>query len=110
PFNTIYQLAADELSRASTLLLIPDLLGYWLTGEVGAERTNASTTGLLDVRDGAWSRELLEKLGVPAGILPPLREPGEVIGPVRADAAAETARPGRRALAVRAHDAAARAA
>ncbi|TQM68607.1 rhamnulokinase [Actinomadura hallensis] len=104
PFNTIYQLAADDLSRASTLLLIPDLLGYWLTGEVGAERTNASTTGLLDVRDGAWSRELLEKLGVPAGILPPLREPGEVIGPVRADVAAETGHPGLRVVAVGSHD------
>ncbi len=51
PFNTIYQLVAaagtPQLDAAATLLLIPDLLGYWLTGEVGAERTNASTTGLL---------------------------------------------------------------
>ncbi len=36
PFNTIYQLVADDLSRASTMLLVPDLLAYWLTGEVGA--------------------------------------------------------------------------
>ena len=54
PFNTIYQLVAaagtPALEQAATLLLLPDLLGYWLTGEVGAERTNASTTGLYDVR------------------------------------------------------------
>ena len=56
PFNTIYQLAAArdtaQLAAARTLLLIPDLIGYWLTGEVGAEITNASTTGLLDVGPG----------------------------------------------------------
>lgn len=49
PFNTVYQLVAargcPELSVARVLLLLPDLLGYWLTGAVGAERTNASTTG-----------------------------------------------------------------
>jgi rhamnulokinase len=104
PFNTIYQLAADDLSRAGTLLLIPDLLAYWLTGEIGAERTNASTTGLLDVRDGTWSRGLLAKLDLPAGLLPPLRDPGEVIGTVRADVAAETGRAGLRVAAVGSHD------
>jgi len=50
PFTTVFQLAAARgtaaLESAHTLLLLPDLLGYWLTGEVGAERTNASTTGL----------------------------------------------------------------
>ncbi|MER6809674.1 rhamnulokinase family protein [Spirillospora sp. NPDC000708] len=93
PFNTVYQLAADDLSRAATLLMVPDLLAHWLTGAVGAERTNASTTGLLDVRDGAWSRDLLARLGLPAGILPPIREPGEVLGTLRPDVAEETGRP-----------------
>ena len=54
PFNTVYQLVAaagtPALGRATTMLLLPDLLGYWLTGSAGAERTNASTTGLYDVR------------------------------------------------------------
>ncbi|GAA1798226.1 rhamnulokinase family protein [Actinomadura chokoriensis] len=104
PFNTIYQLVADDLSGASTLLLIPDLLAYWLTGEIGAERTNASTTGLLDVRDGTWSRDLLDRLGLPAKILPPLREPGSVIGALRPDVAAETGHGGLRVTAVGSHD------
>ncbi|TDC44706.1 rhamnulokinase, partial [Actinomadura sp. KC345] len=104
PFNTIYQLAADDLSRASTLLLIPDLLAYWLTGETGAERTNASTTGLLDVREGTWSRNLLSRLDLPEKILPPLRNPGEVLGPLRGDVAAETGRPGLAVAAVGSHD------
>ena len=69
PFNTIYQLVAaagtPELEKAATLLLLPDLLGYWLTGEVGAERTNASTTGLYDVRSRSWATELADLVGVP---------------------------------------------
>jgi rhamnulokinase len=59
PFNTIYQLTAaagsPQLAAARTLLLIPDLLAYWLTGVAGAERTNASTTQLYDARRAEWA-------------------------------------------------------
>ncbi|MET7331284.1 rhamnulokinase family protein [Nonomuraea sp. NPDC005650] len=83
PFNTIYQLLADPLDGAVTMLLIPDLIGYWLTGEVGAEVTNASTTGLLDVRTRSWAFPLIKQLGLPAGLFPPLRQPGETVGGLR---------------------------
>ncbi|TMR19369.1 rhamnulokinase [Nonomuraea turkmeniaca] len=89
PFNTIYQLLTDRLDQAATMLLIPDLLGYWLTGELGAEVTNASTTGLLDVRSRQWASPLIERLGLPSGIFPPLRQPGEAIGGLRREVAAE---------------------
>lgn len=80
PFNTIHQLAAEpRLGLAHRLLLIPDLLAYWLTGEQGAEVTNASTTQLLDVRTRTWADRLIEKVADPA-LFPPLREPGTVIG------------------------------
>ena len=86
PFNTIYQLAAaagtPALACARTLLLIPDLLAYWLTGAVGAEVTNASTTALLDVASRTWAAGLMERAGIPAGLFPALRQPGELIGPV----------------------------
>ena len=83
PFNTVYQLAAAPMLRhAATMLLIPDLLAYWLTGQVGAEVTNASTTSLFDVRAQAWATGLIEKAGLPPRIFPPLRRPGEVIGPI----------------------------
>jgi rhamnulokinase len=83
PFNTIYQLAATPMLRhARTMLLIPDLLAYWLTGEAGAEITNASTTSLFDVRAQAWATELIQKAGLPPRIFPPLRRPGDIIGPV----------------------------
>ena len=84
PFNTIYQLAAAEgtpqLQAARTLLLIPDLLAYWLTGKAGAEVTNASTTQLLDVRTRSWATSLMVRAGVPPYLFPQMRQPGDVIG------------------------------
>jgi rhamnulokinase len=86
PFNTIYQLAAaastPAFTSARTLLLIPDLLGYWLTGEVGAEVTNASTMALLDVASRTWATGLMERVGLPPRLFPALRQPGDVIGQV----------------------------
>jgi rhamnulokinase len=109
PFNTLYQLAASagapQLDAAATLLLIPDLIGYWLTGSVGAELTNASTTGLLDVRTGRWSAAVARAAGVRPELLPPLRRPGEVIGPPRREVATETGLPaGTVITAVGSHD------
>jgi sugar (pentulose or hexulose) kinase len=86
PFNTIYQLAAalgtPAMAAARTLLLIPDLLAYWLTGETGAEVTNASTTALLDVTSRTWATPIMERAGIAPAMFPALRQPGEEIGPV----------------------------
>ncbi len=79
PFNTVYQLLAEPSARvaaAATMLLIPDLLGFWLTGAIGAERTNASTTALYDVTTGQWA----PSPGIPQRLMPPLREPGDPVG------------------------------
>ncbi|MET8998158.1 rhamnulokinase family protein [Amycolatopsis sp. NPDC004169] len=82
PFNTLYQLVSegDRLEAASTVLLIPDLLNHWLTGSIGAERTNASTTQLYDVRARTWATSLASQVGIPPRLLPPLRDPGTVVG------------------------------
>jgi rhamnulokinase len=132
PFNTIYQLAAEAgtpaadgpgptssssapdgaagafrglLGSAAKLLMIPDLLGYWLTGQIGAERTNASTTQLYDVRARSWSSELAQRVGVPASILPQLREPGEVVGTLLPAVAEEVGlSPSTPVIAVGSHD------
>lgn len=106
PFNTVYQLVAargsPELAAARTMLLIPDLLGYLLTGMVGAERTNASTTGLYDVRSRGWATDLAARVGVPPHLLPPIRDPGSVLGPVLASASPALA--GVPVVAVGSHD------
>ncbi len=88
PFNTLYQYRVDaQAAEADAALLIPDLVAYLLTGAAVAERTNASTTGLLGVRTGEWDLELAERLSIPIGILPPLVDPGTVIGTLRGDIA-----------------------
>src|SRR5204863_5608254 len=83
PFNTLYQFAAEpRLDPGVQALLVPDLLGYWLTGIRAAEETNASTTGLMDARTGDWSSELVQALGLPAGLLPDVVPAGRVLGEV----------------------------
>lgn len=87
PFNTLYQYAVEPgLSDAEVSLLIPDLVAFLLTGSRVAERTNASTTGLVDVRTGEWDLELASRLGIPASVLPPLVDPGARIGALRGEA------------------------
>jgi len=82
PFNTLHQLRAESKRRLEStahLLMIPDLLAHWLTGEIGAEHTNASTTQLYGL-DGGWSASIASKAGIDASILPPVRRPGDRIG------------------------------
>ncbi len=105
PFNTVYQLAADPWAAcADQLLLVPDLLAYWLTGQAVTERTNASTTGLLDVRTGSWDDELVERLGVRRGLLGRLVDPGEVVGSLLPAPAERIGAPGLTVTAVGSHD------
>ncbi len=84
PFNTAYQLVSAlgtaQYQAAHRMLLIPDLLAYWLTGEAGAEYTNASTTELVDVRTRDWSLPLIEELGLRPSLFPEIRQPGTTIG------------------------------
>ncbi len=95
PFNTVYQLLALASSHspllevAESLLLMPDLFGWLLTGRRVCERTNASTTQLLDPRAGTWSDELCRGLGLPRAILPDLIDAGTALGTLRASVADE---------------------
>lgn len=85
-FNTLYQLAAhqvldpEEWDRAATMLLIPDLIAHWLTGVARTERTNASTTGLLNVQTNEWDWELIDLLGFKRELFTDLVSPGDAIG------------------------------
>jgi rhamnulokinase len=86
PINSIFQLAAmreaDDpvLEAADRLLLVPDLLHYWLTGVAACEYTNATTTQCLDARTGTWARDLLSRLEIPDRILPEVVPPATVLG------------------------------
>jgi rhamnulokinase len=86
PINTVFQLLADEgsaaLEAAQRIALVPDLLALWLSGELVNERTNASTTGLLDARSGEWARDEIAALGLPGRLFGALAEPGTALGPL----------------------------
>ncbi len=76
PFNTIYQVADDLASRpwlvenADKLLMIPELIAWFLTGIPASELTNASTSGMLDASSGRWSDVIVERIGFPPDLLP----------------------------------------
>ena len=107
-FNSVFQLVADRdsglLALADGMLLLPDLFGFWLTGTRVAERTNASTTGLLSARDGRWDAELAVLLDLPPTILPTLVDAGTTLGGLSAGTARDIGTTTAQLTAVASHD------
>jgi rhamnulokinase len=89
PINTLFQLVAmadagdRRLKAGHRLLLLPDLLHFWLCGAVACELTNATTTQCLDPRTQAWAADLLSQLGLPAEPFVDLVPPATVLGALR---------------------------
>ena len=89
PLNTIFQLAARHaaeprlLDAAERLVFLPDLLHYWLSGEIVNELTIASTSSLLDAGTGDWDRTLVRELGFPNRLFGPLTEGPCELGSLR---------------------------
>ena len=94
-FNTVYQIMSvkeqtpEELERAETLLMMPDYLNYRLTGVKHQEYTNATTSGLVNVESGEWDTELLQTLGYSQKLFGTLSMPGETVGKLLPEIAAE---------------------
>lgn len=84
--NTLYQLMSLSLAdsfqyrSATKLLFSPDLLSYWLTGNMVSERSMASTSQFYNPVTQDWAYDLLEKLGIRTDLFAPLVDPGTVIG------------------------------
>ena len=108
PFNTLFQLTADRtagrLELADSFLLIPDLLTFWLTGHAAAERTNASTTGLLGVHSGRWDTELIDRLELRPELFPSLVAAGTDVGGLTPSAARGVGTTAARVTTVGSHD------
>src|SRR6266571_270939 len=91
--NTLFQLYAAcrltpaVVAAAHTLLTIPDLLNFWLSGRICSEYTVATTTQFVDAGKRTWAAPLLSELGLPARVLTEIVQPGTVIGTIRTDAA-----------------------
>lgn len=73
------------LAEAHTLLFVPDILAYWLTGIKAVERTIASTSQLLNPRTGDWAIDIIEALGLPRKIFGKIVAPGAILGNLRHD-------------------------
>ncbi len=95
PINTINQLLSmrlgndPQLDAAKTLLMIPDLFHYWMTGRAVAEYTNASTTQFFNAVERQWDVEILEALDLPSRLLPPIVGPGTILGDLLPEVRAE---------------------
>jgi len=92
-YNTIYQLMAlkeqapEQLAKAKTFLMMPDYLGYCLTGVAHQEYTEATTAQLVNIETGEWDLELIERLGYPKHLFGKLSMPGETVGNLRPEIA-----------------------
>lgn len=108
--NTLFQLYSlkknrpEFLKKAKTLLLIPDLFNYFLTGERHAELSESSTTQMLDLKKKEWNYTLLEKLGLPQDILPELVLPGTKAGMLSAEVCKKLGVPSVPVISVTSHD------
>jgi rhamnulokinase len=110
PINTLYQLFAARrqtpklLDAAKSLLTIPDLFNYWLTGNAVCEFTNATTTQMVDPRKRAWAVSLIQSLGLPAHLPAPIVEPGSIVGTLLPEIAGHSALAGATVIAPACHD------
>jgi rhamnulokinase len=108
--NTVYQLLAMEnsplLEAGETLLMIPDLLNYWLTGEKACEYTNATSTQLYDLEGDGWATGMMGDLGIPARLFPRIIPPATELGPLLPEVAKEAGLEGAEVpvIAVASHD------
>ncbi|HUT92560.1 MAG TPA: rhamnulokinase family protein [Thermoguttaceae bacterium] len=95
-FNTLYQVLAMRLAEspllemAETLLMMPDLFHWLMTGRKSNEFTNATTTQFYNPVKADWATELLDRLDLPTEILGPIAQPGTNLGPLRRSLIAET--------------------
>lgn len=110
PFNTIYQLRAIQkagnpiLGQAKHLLMIAELLRYFLTGEIKSEYTIATHSQLLNATSRSWDTGLLRDLGLPDEIMPDIVEPGTIVGRLLPSICEELGVPSVPVIAVAEHD------
>lgn len=84
--HQVYALHKDEpgiFENADRLLMIPDLLHFWFSGEMSNEATDISTTQMIDPRTGAWATGMLGELGLPTHYLKDTVQAGSVVGNLR---------------------------
>ncbi|MCI8442991.1 MAG: rhamnulokinase [Provencibacterium sp.] len=110
PFNTVFQLHAVKedtpylLENAQRLLMLPDLLGFFLSGAAHTDYSEASTSGLLDVKTGGWAWDIIDRLGYPRHIFGEISPSGQVIGELRPQLCEELLLKSTKVISVASHD------
>lgn len=90
-YNTLFQLFAELKNRpgifekTSSILMMPDYLNYFLTGNRSNEFTNATTTQMLNIKTRNWDDELLKMLGIPSTLFCDMKKPGTVLGNIKSE-------------------------
>ncbi len=108
--NTLYQLDAmgksspDTLERADKLLFTPDLLNYFLCGEMKSEYTIASTAQMLNAKSRDWDREIIARAGIPGHLLCDIVQPGTVCGQLSDEICEELGAPKADVVCIASHD------
>ena len=108
--NTLFQLMAvkaerpELLQRTDSLLLMPDLFQYFLSGTKISEKSIASTTQMMDMRQGRWACGLLESLGLRAGMMRDILPGAVKTGSLRPELRKELGVPAVDVIAVAGHD------
>ncbi len=93
--NTVYQLLAMRLkndpvlAKTDKLIFMADLVAYYLCGEVFAEYSLASTSQMMDMRTGTWSKAIFDSFDLPMHIMPKIVPPGTIVGRLKPPVAAE---------------------
>ena len=109
-FNTIFQLAADlrddgEIFKNATRMLnVPDLLNYFLTGNMANEYTILSTGALLDAHKRDYAKDIIAKAGIPQGLFGEIVQPGTFMGKLLPQVQGEVGKTDAEVLTVASHD------
>ena len=105
-FNTLFQLYTEKgtINEAAKLLMIPDLINFFLTGKAVTEYTNATTTQFLNAKSGNWDKEIIEKLSLPSNLLTEIVPAGTDLGFLKTEIASELNLKNVRVIAPATHD------
>lgn len=68
------------IDLADKMLFLPDLLEYFLSGEISTERSIAGTSGLMRPEQDTWAEEVFDVLGLPKHIIGQITNPGRIAG------------------------------
>lgn len=81
---------SDMLEKAKTMLFLPDLLEYFLSGEISTEMTIAGTSALMNTAQEDWSRKVFEYFKLPQKMLTSIVDAGTLKGKLSAAVSQQT--------------------